>query len=62
MADKEKSSETPKKVLHEGSGFSTPWYRPEIGPRLRAATLILFEKYCDLSGSELEIHLYSIVS
>lgn len=54
----ENGPETPRSVLCEGSGFYTPWYRPEIGRSLRAAILILFEKYCDLLGSELENHLY----
>jgi len=49
-------------VLRKRSGFSMPWYRPGIDPQLRAATLILFEKYCNLTGSELENHIYSIVS
>jgi len=50
MANTEKAPETPKNVLRKDSGPAPPWYRLEIGPRLRAATLILFEKYRDLSG------------
>ena len=44
----------------ENLGHSVPFYRSKIGPRLRPLTRALFEKYCGLSDSELETHLYAI--
>lgn len=62
MNTTQQSLQRPEIGLREDLGFSAPWYRDEIGPRLRPATRELFEKYCGLSDLELERHLYSIVS
>ncbi len=45
----------------EDPAFLCHGIRPEIGPQLRVATLMLFEKYRNLIAFELENYLYSIV-
>ena len=61
MATKQQKADPPSNALREDLGYSAPWYRPTIGPRIRPPTRVLFEEYCGLSGPGLESHLYSIV-
>lgn len=39
-----------------------PWYKPEIGARLKPETVEFFEAYSKIPRSELEEHLHKIVS
>jgi hypothetical protein len=39
-----------------------PWYRAEIGPRLKPSVRDFYKSYVKLEGQELLGHLYSIVS
>lgn len=39
-----------------------PWYRAEIGPRLRPSVKEFYKNYVKLEGQELLDHLYAIVS
>ena len=50
--------------LIEQSWCSTsklPWYKPEIGPRLKPVTKDVYERWSGLSGDELKTHLHIIV-
>src|SRR5277367_1506134 len=39
-----------------------PWYRAEIGPRLKPSAREFYKNYIKLEGKELLDHLYAIVS
>ena len=39
-----------------------PWYKPEIGPRLKPRARKLFEIYSGINPNDLEEHLHTIVS
>jgi len=39
-----------------------PWYRTEIGPRLKPSVREFYKNYVKLEGKELLDHLYAIVS
>ena len=38
-----------------------PWYKPEIGPRLKPAMLDFYKTYVGLTGDALIDHLHNIV-
>ena len=40
---------------------TSPWYRPEIGRRLKSPTRNLFEWYSALAPNDVESHLHAIV-
>ena len=39
-----------------------PWYRSEIGPRLKPRTRKLFETYSKVASADVEDHVYAMVS
>lgn len=39
-----------------------PFFRDEIGPRLKPQTRLFFEKYSGIAPEDVEAHLYAIVS
>lgn len=41
--------------------IESPWYKPDIGPRLKPAIKAVYEKWIDLTGDELTRHLHNIV-
>lgn len=46
----------------EAETQALPWYRPQIGPRLKPRTRELFEVYSKVDSDDIETHLHAIVS